>query len=242
MAELAAVVFDYGDTLMRFRYDRAVHARSLALVAERLGAVRLGGEQLLGPVDELLSEAMVARGELGELDYVAVVRQALAGLGVEATAAKVVAAMRAAQRVWAGNRELHPATIELLQGLRRRGLAVGLVSNTIDAPEVMMDDLELVGIAGLIDAAVFSSQLGVRKPHPAIYRHALRRLGVEPQRALFVGDRVREDVIGPAAVGMRTCLAVYFRQDGGDRSLAGHLAEHPLDVLSIVDGAQEMRG
>jgi HAD superfamily hydrolase (TIGR01509 family) len=242
MAELAAVVFDYGDTLMQFRYDPAVHARSLALVAERLGAGRLEGEQLLGPVDELLSAAMVARGELGELDYVAVVREALAGLGVEAAPAQVVAAMRAAQRVWDGNRELHPATIELLEGLRRRGLAVGLVSNTIDPWEVMADDLELMGIAGLIDAAVFSSQLGVRKPHPAIYRHTLDRLGVAPEQALFVGDRVREDVTGPAGVGMRTCLAVYFRQDDGDRALAGHVAEHPLDVLAIVDGAQDVHG
>lgn len=242
MAELAAVVFDYGDTLMRFRYDPAVHARSLALAAERLGAGHLTGEQLFGPVDELLAAAMVARGELGELDYAAVVREALAGLGVVASPAQVVDAMRAAQGVWAANRELHPAAIELLGGLRRRGLAVGLVSNTIDPPEVLVDDLELMGIAGLIDAAVFSSQLGVRKPHPAIYRHVLDRLGVEPRQALFVGDRVLEDVIGPAGVGMRTCIAVYFRQDGGDRTLAGYVAEHPLDVLAIVDGARDMHG
>jgi putative hydrolase of the HAD superfamily len=239
---LAAVVFDYGDTLMRFRYDPAIHARSLALVAERLGAGQLGGRRLFATVDELLSEAMVARGTLGELDYTAVVVAALASLGVVAEPARVLSAMRAAQPVWAPNRELHPSTVGLLGELRRRGLRIGLVSNTIDPPEVLLDDLDAMGIAGLIDVAVFSSQLGIRKPHPGIYRHVLDRLGVAPHRTMFVGDRVLEDVIGPSRVGMRTCLAVYFREDEGDRGLADHVIADPLDVLAIVDGGHQTPG
>lgn len=242
MAELSAVVFDYGDTLMQFRYDRATHARSLGLVAEHLGAGHVAGDQLFAQVDGRLAQAMRARGAMGELDYVAVVREALAALGVEATAAEVVAAMRPAQRAWVDCRELHPATVEMLQALRERGLAIGLVSNTVDPPEVMLDDFELLGIAGLVDVPVFSSQLGIRKPHPAIYRCVLDGLGVEPQQAMFVGDRLLEDVIGPSRAGMATCLAVYFRQDEGDRSQATHIAEHPLDVVSIVDGAGHVPG
>jgi putative hydrolase of the HAD superfamily len=77
----------------------------------------------------------------------------------------------------------------------------------------------------------------VRKPGPAIYRAALDQIGVEPANALFVGDRVREDVQGPAALGMRTCLVTYFRSDGGDHSLADAVAASPAEVLAAIDGA-----
>ncbi len=55
------------------------------------------------------------------------------------------------------------------------------------------------------------------------------------QNALFVGDRVREDVQGPAALGMRTCLVTYFRVDDGDHTLADAVATSPMEVLETVD-------
>jgi predicted HAD superfamily phosphohydrolase YqeG len=57
-----------------------------------------------------------------------------------------------------------------------------------------------------------------------------------------VGDRVLEDVVGPARVGMRTCLATYLRDDDGDHSLADHIAARPLDVLRIVDYSNQRHG
>ena len=82
---------------------------------------------------------------------------------------------------------------------------------------------------------MLSSQLGRRKPAPEIYRAALDALAVEPENALFVGDRVREDVQGPAALGMRTCLVTYFRVDDGDHTLADAVATSPMEVLETVD-------
>jgi len=82
---------------------------------------------------------------------------------------------------------------------------------------------------------VFSSELGVRKPHPAIYLHVLELLGVAPDAALFVGDRLREDVAGPAALGMRTCLARYYRSDDGDQGLADYRIDAPLELLAVID-------
>ena len=135
-----------------------------------------------------------------------------------------------------------PEAIELLRGVRQRGLGVGVVSNAIDPGELMREDMALQGIAELVDVAVFSSELGIRKPHPGIYHHVLDGLGVAPWQALFVGDRVLEDVVGPARIGMRTCLATYLREDAGDHSLADHIAVHPLDVLRIVDYPSQGHG
>ena len=46
---------------------------------------------------------------------------------------------------------------------------------------------------------------------------------------------MREDVQGPAALGMRTCLVTYFRVDAGDHGLADAVAASPDEVLEAVD-------
>jgi len=237
MGALDAVVFDYGDTLMRFTYDEPTHVRSLARLLEHLGAADVGGERLFRELARLFGPALEARGTEGEMDYPRLVREALAVLGLIADERALIDALRAGHREWDGNVVVHPDARALLRGVRERGLAVGVVSNAIDPGVLLREDMELHGIADLIDVAVFSSELGIRKPHPGIYRHVLNRLDVEPSRALFVGDRVLEDVVGPSRAGMRTCLAVHFRKDAGDHSLADHVAERPLDVLGLVDRA-----
>ena len=49
------------------------------------------------------------------------------------------------------------------------------------------------------------------KPHPSVFEEALRQLGVaDPARAVFVGDRLHDDVFGARQVGLR---AVWRRND-----------------------------
>ena len=173
--------------------------------------------------------------EHAEVVYEELVTAMLADAGVEA-GPDLYEALRAEHRTWAPARELHPQSVELLETLRADGLRIGLVSNAFDPGEFMREDLAVHGIADLIDAAVFSSEIGVRKPDPRIYRVVLDALGVGPERALFVGDRVLEDVQGPAALGMHTCLATYYRTDDGDHGLAGAVATQPLDVVGVARG------
>jgi len=64
-----------------------------------------------------------------------------------------------------------------------------------------------------LHAVVFSYQLGVRKPDPRIYKHALDTLGARPQETLFVGDGGSDEHRGARAVGMHTVLVTrYLRQ------------------------------
>jgi putative hydrolase of the HAD superfamily len=53
---------------------------------------------------------------------------------------------------------------------------------------------------------VYSSDEGVAKPHPAIFRAALARLGVAPEQAVYVGDRLQADVAGAHGARMRAVL------------------------------------
>jgi putative hydrolase of the HAD superfamily len=64
-----------------------------------------------------------------------------------------------------------------------------------------------------LDAYHFSSEVGVRKPHPEIYLKTLGELGVDASCAVFVGDRLIEDVDGAQKVGMKGILALHERRD-----------------------------
>jgi putative hydrolase of the HAD superfamily len=227
------VLFDYGDTLFTFRYEERAHVAALRALIEHVGA-DVPAQRVFEEFGRRFAAAEQALGEHDELRYAELMADVLEAVGIQLGEDGLVSALRAEHRAWDAARELHPDTPRMLRMLREQGLGVGLVSNAFDPPDLMHDDLERHGIAGLIDAAVFSSELGVRKPHPAIYREVLGRLGVAPDRAMFVGDRVREDVEGPAAVGMLTCLATYYRSDAGDHSLADFRACTPLEVVEIV--------
>jgi putative hydrolase of the HAD superfamily len=61
-----------------------------------------------------------------------------------------------------------------------------------------------------LNAVVFSYELGVRKPDPRIYRHALDALDARPEDALFVGDGGSDEHRGARAVGMRSVLVTRF--------------------------------
>ncbi len=70
----------------------------------------------------------------------------------------------------------------------------------------MRDQVRHVGIGDLVDAAVFSSEVGWRKPSPRIFSAALAALGATAAGTVFVGDRLREDVGGAHGAGMRAVL------------------------------------
>jgi putative hydrolase of the HAD superfamily len=82
---------------------------------------------------------------------------------------------------------------------------------------------------------VFSSDVGVRKPSPEIFLRALGELGVAADRALFVGDRLRQDVGGAHGVGMRAVQAMWYRaEEGEDEVEPDFVAFTQFDVLNVV--------
>jgi putative hydrolase of the HAD superfamily len=82
---------------------------------------------------------------------------------------------------------------------------LAVVSNTIDT-ELVPAHLGAMGIAGHFDTVVLSVEVGWRKPHPAIYSEALRRLRVDPASAVFAGDTYEADYAGPVRSGLTAFL------------------------------------
>ena len=172
-------------------------------------------------------------GSVDELEYPALVRELLADVGLDVDDEELARFLEAEHDAWAPARQLGAHTHALLESLRARGLRLAIVSNAFDPGWLLRRDLEQLGLAERVDHAVFSSEVGKRKPDAAIFRGALDALGVDAGRALFVGDRLREDVEGAAAVGMRTVQALWFRADEGDAE-PDFRAFTPHDVLNAV--------
>jgi putative hydrolase of the HAD superfamily len=233
---IEAVLFDWGDTLFHFAYDEA-----LLEAGWEEGLAALGRDDLPGHRDtaarfrERYEPLLWVPGSVDEIEYPGIVRELLAGFGVELSEKELGRFLEAEHAAWEPARELGDSTHALLDSLRARDLKTGLVSNAFDPGWLLHHDLERMGLADRLDVAVFSSEVGKRKPHEAIFAAALEPLGVPPERALFVGDRRYEDVRGAKEVGMTTVQAFWFRADDDERGLdPDYEAFTPMDVLNIA--------
>lgn len=132
-----------------------------------------------------------------------------------------------------------PSALATLRAVRALGLKTCVVSDcSPELPQIWSG----TPFAPLFDAAVFSCELGIRKPNPKIYLEACRRLRVEPVECLFVGDGGSRELTGAAAVGMRAVLltapeeqnnADTHRIDGEEWQ--GSVVEDLGDLLRIIE-------
>jgi HAD superfamily hydrolase (TIGR01509 family) len=91
-----------------------------------------------------------------------------------------------------------PGAAEALGRLQAAGLALACVSNWDASLEGQLDR---AGIGRFFTTVVSSAEAGAAKPHPGVFAVALERLGVEPGRALHIGD-TEADSEGAAAAGL----------------------------------------
>jgi len=117
-----------------------------------------------------------------------------------------------------------------LDAMRALGVKVAIISNSEGMLERLFTDL---GILGHFDAVVDSGKVGVEKPDPKIFRIALERFGVAPERALHLGDVFATDVLGARAAGIRHALIDPYGH------YAGRHAEVPR-VPGAVEVAREI--
>jgi putative hydrolase of the HAD superfamily len=234
---LRAVLFDWGDTLMRFEYDEGLIEAGFQAGLEAIDGDRVSHVAELAARFRAEYEPLFwAPGTVDEIEYPGLLRELLGHFGIEVSDEELGLFLEAEHAVWAPARVLGSTTHALLEALRARDLRLGLVSNAFDPGWLLHRDLEQLGVAERIDFAVFSSELGKRKPHPAIFERALQELGVEAEDALFVGDRLYEDVRGAGELGMTTVQALWFRADEHpDGREPDHLAFTQMDVLNIAD-------
>jgi putative hydrolase of the HAD superfamily len=187
LADLDAVTVDGYGTLLELS-DPVGELRALlpAHPPEEIErAFRAEGDHYLAHAAEARDEASLARLHA---ECTAVFNEAL-GSGL--TPEQYVGALRF---------EVLPGVVDALRRLRAHGLALAVVANWDYG---LHGHLERHGLARWFDAAVTSADAGARKPDPRPFLVALERLGVEPGRAVHVGDHRPHDEVGARAAGLR---------------------------------------
>jgi HAD superfamily hydrolase (TIGR01509 family) len=108
-----------------------------------------------------------------------------------------------------------PHARETLESLKRRDIPIGLVSNAGATPGfVLREILASFGLLQYLDVLVFSDEVELAKPSPAIFQRALDLFRLAPEQAAFVGDQPVLDVRGSRQVGMWTIQIGDLPPDG----------------------------
>ncbi len=127
--------------------------------------------------------------------------------------------------------------LETLAKLRSMGIKTGLITDCGSEVPDVWPELEL---APLMDATVFSCNVGATKPDPKLYKLACKRLDVSPSKCLYVGDGGSRELTGAKAMGMTPVLIRVdyeqhmdaYRQDALEWT--GPVIGQIGDLLSIV--------
>jgi putative hydrolase of the HAD superfamily len=181
---LRAVIFDYGRVLTG-PPDPAAYAELLRITG--LSADRL---------DQFYWKDRNAYDE-GKLTGLGFWRQIAHDEGLKLTESEIAELNLWDARMWTRG---DPAMLAWQLAVKQRGLLTAIVSNMGDSVhEHMVRELHWLS---RFDVLVWSYQLGIAKPDPAIYRYALEKLGTRPAETLFVDDKA-ENVDAAIALGMK---------------------------------------
>ena len=143
-------------------------------------------------------------------------------------AAGVVAYRRARE----ANLLAYPNVNKTLIDLTKLGIKLAVVS---DAPsrEAWMR-IYYLNLYHFFDAVVTFDDSGERKPSSVPFEMVLKKLGLEPESSLMIGDWPERDVVGAKKIGMKTAFAVYGDTFGTKNSGADWDVEDISELVTII--------
>jgi HAD superfamily hydrolase (TIGR01549 family) len=231
--QVEAVLFDLFDTLVLLKSQEAYYPPSLRKLHEFLAknGVDVSFEDFSRVYfevrDKFYSES---RESLEEPHFNVRVSQTLQRLGYDFDASDsiVVGATMAFADEFMRYVSLDTDAFDVLQKLCGK-YKLGLISN-FAIPECGWKLLDKFGLKRFFDVVVISGDVNRRKPSPEIFERALKILGVEASKTVFVGDMMDLDVVGPKKVGMKT---VFIKR---------RPVEHDIDVNPdyVIKGLNEL--
>jgi putative hydrolase of the HAD superfamily len=192
-----AVIFDWGGTLTPWH----------AIDHEELWLSVCGRHYPAGEAAALAEAVRLAESELWRLGETTQQSSTLDSVFARAGLTVSADLLASYHEAWDPHTITDPDARPLLSELRRRGIKVGVLSNTM-WPRAAHEQIFIRdGIYDLIDGAVYTSEIPWVKPHPEAFGAAMRAIGVtDPAGCVFVGDRPFDDVYGAKSAGMRAVL------------------------------------
>lgn len=111
------------------------------------------------------------------------------------------------KHLWEADLAKLPYLDETLSELKRRGLKLGIITNTVTSREEHVRvALRKIDAEKYFDYIITSVDAGHEKPDERIFMTALRALRTKPYEAVMVGNRISSDIVGGNRMGMITIL------------------------------------
>jgi len=122
----------------------------------------------------------------------------------------------------------------LLHLARDAGFHVGIISDERKSSIPLY--LKVLDAEDCFDTVVTSEEAGVAKPHPEIFRLALRTAGVAATESVYVGNDYVRDIAGARGVGMKTVYFTRFNSpDVGPSQYADFVTDDLTDLICFLE-------
>jgi putative hydrolase of the HAD superfamily len=222
-----AVLFDLFDTLVPGQ-PAAVWRKTYTDMAEVL---EVEDEPFHAAWYEAFADRMT--GKLRDTEEQ--IRSILSQVGEQASDIQIQEAVMVKRRFLTKALQPRHDTLDTLEGLKSRGLSLGLVTDCSWEAPLILDEGPLGPLFG---ARACSALLGTRKPDPRMYLHVLEQLNLAPEVCLYVGDGNSHELLGAKELGMTTVWV-----DNGSRQQfkerwspdGDHSVQQLSELLPIVD-------
>lgn len=116
-------------------------------------------------------------------------------------------------RVLPENNHLFEGAVEILEHLSL-SYQMHIITNGFE--EVQHLKIEKSGIASYFNHLITSESVGVQKPHPAIFHHAMKMANTTPQESMMIGDNWEADIMGAHQAGMHVIFCNYHQEPVGE--------------------------
>jgi putative hydrolase of the HAD superfamily len=203
---IRAVFFDVdftliypGPTFQAEGYRRACAAHGIEVDPSKFDEATAASSFILDEVEEQIYKHDVF------IHYTASIIEKMGGRG-----ANVVEVASEIYDQWSVNHhfEMYDDVAPVLEALQKRGIIVGVISNSHRSLDAFREHFSL---ANIISVSVSGAEHGYMKPHRSIFEAALDRAGVTSDEAMMVGDSLKHDIEGALNAGWR---AVLLRRSG----------------------------
>ncbi len=221
-----AVIFDWGGTLTPWHQinpdELWLHACAPHFPDDQVAGIAAA----ICAAERDLWQVSRDSGRSATLDHV------FAQAGVAATGALLASYYE----VWDPHTYTDPEVPPLLRDLRERGIRIGVLSNTMWPRTAHERVFRRDEVLGLIDGAVYSSEIPWVKPHREAFRTAMAAIGVtDPGDCVYVGDRPYDDVHGAKSVGMRAVLVPHSNVPPFDAAVPDAVITRLSELIRHLD-------
>lgn len=195
------VFLDAGNTLVTIDFD---YLRELLQAnGHSTGEPELARSELTAR--RTVDQAHVVRGTSDRTRWMPFFEMLLAGAGVRdaGLCARLLPVLEARQRSHNLWRRIPPEVPPALAALKAAGYRLAVISNSDGRLENLLRDIKLVDP---FEFVIDSGKVGCEKPDPQIFRIALERAGIGPDRAVYCGDLYHVDVLGARSAGIEAVL------------------------------------